>query len=402
MRPLRLRSRGRGAALRVSLGDESCGAAALLHRLLGAPADDDCALQGALLDLAGRVGGSAAFTLLQDCEEPPCARCGARVAAFAAARPDVAVFAVADADDAPPNLWRLERARDAAALAARRDALAGCAGGCAGVQIAHAFQGHPLLSVAAAAALPRPPPGGRRLLSEDDSELRRWMPRDELADEQQYRADERLRAASERLSAAEVDSQLQAAWLRGGAAANTGGGGGVQQQPPVRVVRAAEGRHVGGPAAAAWNDAVEAHSSAAVVQEEAPRDVSALTWLDAVDLDLSRPPPPSPPPPPLPTALEAPEPHYDYGDGGRATPNPTDDDGAAAAAAHQKALGRLLIAAQRTLLLLPAAELLGMALNDAALPASISRELRAALPYTDRESEERWLQEAVAAVGEAS
>ena len=141
MRPLRLHARGRGAALRVSLGDESCGAAALLHRLLGAPADDDCALQGALLDLAGRVGGSAAFTLLQDCEEPPCARCSARVAAFAASRPDVAVFAVADADDAPPNLWRLERARDAAALAARRDALAGCAGGCAGVQIAHAFQG---------------------------------------------------------------------------------------------------------------------------------------------------------------------------------------------------------------------------------------------------------------------
>ena len=48
--------------------------AALLHRLLASPAGDDCALQVALLVLAGRVGGSAAFTLLQDCEEPPSLR----------------------------------------------------------------------------------------------------------------------------------------------------------------------------------------------------------------------------------------------------------------------------------------------------------------------------------------
>jgi hypothetical protein len=345
-----------------------------------ASGDERCVLQREILTVASQLsvslGAAVAqasssspppFTLLQDCEPPWC--CPAELAGFAYAHPHASVFAVSapspvsEGRGPPANLWELEPAADVEMLTERRDAARSCGGGCLTIQIAHALQGHGLLTLmaeAGQAAIPAAAPlvGGAPYLKR---QLQWGGGRDDTL------------ASSQEAAAGQTHSAL----LRAAKQAT----GGVH-------VAAAPGKVVGGPSASSRLDplpllpAVGASTAAA-----SHASLATLTGTDVHPKALGQ-RSPSPPPP------------VDTGTG---TGWWSHDTGNVEASRHFVALGGILRAARRTLLLLPAAEAMTTSLNAAeakGLP-QMSR-LRALLPYRTAREAERWLSDAAAAADAAS
>ncbi len=168
---------GDGADLRVESSESprgSCGGMELLRQILtGGPGmepllgsslvplaplrDGGCDLHRAVQELVphhmNTASGRHNFTLLQDCDAPPC--CPQLLRKLAARYPGASLFAVQSdrggedegTGGMPPNLWRLTPAVTARAQSERRTIARACARdeGCFTLQIAHALQGHPLL-----------------------------------------------------------------------------------------------------------------------------------------------------------------------------------------------------------------------------------------------------------------
>ena len=223
-------SSGGGTRMLVSSrrDSRSCGGLELLREILhehasAAMPDEhaECELQRQLQRVASELGrslsppmgaagetvpSSGAFTLLQDCTEPPC--CPHEMRTLAAENPHAALFvaqdggrtadaAAANVAESPLNLWSVESVRDIESLEKRRRAARGCGGSCFTLQIAHALQAHPLHSSPIAA--PRTLKGAT-----GGSPQRRlqWMSRQELAEAQEAEAAARQGAHSGLLKAA--------------------------------------------------------------------------------------------------------------------------------------------------------------------------------------------------------
>ena len=224
-----------------------------------------CALQKELLSVASQlapslsVGGSgsasvetkpeARFTLLQDCERPPC--CSDLLVSFAEEHERAAVFAPSVSlrgmppSRVPLNLYGLTTALDARSLLERRNMLRTCGGGCLTLQISHALQGHPLLDFLAdveerdAVASGAPLAHAKRRLLFDG----RGASREDVAAVQEARAQEHL-ASSAAAAAASRPAGKHAALLRA-----------LGRELPTtatigeHIVAVTDGRTVSGPAA---------------------------------------------------------------------------------------------------------------------------------------------------------
>lgn len=349
-----------------------------------------CALQKELLSVASQlapslsVGGSgsasvetkpeARFTLLQDCERPPC--CSDLLVSFAEEHERAAVFAPSVSlrgmppSRVPLNLYGLTTALDARSLLERRNMLRTCGGGCLTLQISHALQGHPLLDFLAdveerdAVASGAPLAHAKRRLLFDG----RGASREDVAAVQEARAQEHL-ASSAAAAAASRPAGKHAALLRA-----------LGRELPTtatigeHIVAVTDGRTVSGPAATVRARAGEGDTA------------------------------------PLPLALPSPSPPPSLARGTRSaderssTPYMSSSASAAAAPAsnallgtHLSALGSTLRAARRTFLLLPAAEAIADALRDAklkGLPPLIASLLQSLVPYKTARQAERWLVDA--------
>jgi len=417
--------------------NQTCSLRSLLARVLARPSNG-CELQSRVLGVATRLTATVeggAFTLLQDCTNPPC--CAHLLEEFAQEHPAATVLgagtrqAAAAADSPPPNLWQLRPARRAAEIARRREPLRRrCAAGCVTLQIAHGWQGHGLASVleaaaasaaaaAAAAAAAEQTPGARRLLQ--------WMSQAELQREQERRAHEKQQqqlaalrgptaavaaATAADRSAAAVQSTSHDGWLRAARALS-----GAQQQPVAtaassttmtvsgKMVVVPSNRRVVGPAAT---------SSAAAARAEGAEDggrgggsggggdggPTVTTYAASLGDSAVAP-------------LAQSEPRGADGDGTQVAA-PTSDRvggggggggsrGGSGDAEHLAALGVLLGSASRTLLLLPAAEALEASISraeeEAGLPAAVAARLRESLPYRSRAEEDGLLHAAAATTG---
>lgn len=391
----------------------------------------------------------------------------------------------------PDNLWTLAPASSAGAINRRRRAARACGGGCVTLQIAHGLQGHPLLpllggapqaATAAAAALVR---HDAPVDSTADAHAHASVPAvDAAADAHvtinavdaalaaeesaedggaaatiaaaggvQHEADGSVHRRGRTLQSVPIDDALARAQeeaaetLLESVAVGDGdrrpaerareGGATPQRHSALlrvarkasggRVVAAASGRSVGGPAAtASARDAAEAHAAAARSHqvdpfEETPQHLQPRmppqfdhsskgaersrqpsrassshtsihegmgTREDATAHRLEQPESTNP------RTLSEGDGSVE-GDGGSAS--------ADVVAEHLMALGHLLRSARRTLLLLPAAEAMTAALDAAesrGLPRALSSQLRSLLPYiTAREAERLLIDAATAADG---
>ena len=397
-------SSGGGTRMLVSSrrDSRSCGGLELLREILHEHASAtmpdehaECELQRQLQRVASELGrslsspmgaagekvsSSGAFTLLQDCTEPPC--CPHEMRTLAAENPHAALFVAQDGGrkagagaasvvEIPPNLWSVESVRDIESLQKRRRAARGCGGSCFTLQIAHALQAHPLHSSPIAA--PRTLKGG----TGGGSPQRRlqWMGRQELAEAQEAEAAARQGAHSGLLKAA-----------RRAAGGHT-------------IVAARDGRAVSGPAArteplrfledARSRSEARSRSPLPWSAAQAAAGTAAAGTAAAGTAAAGAPSPPSG------ASVDA-----------GATADPSADtsahDAAYAdvdadaqrAAAHSAALGHVLLAAKRTLLVAPAAEAMSAALEHArsrGLPVSLVQRLRDLLPYRTAQEMQTWL-----------
>ena len=400
---------------------------------------NECKLQHKLQDVASELGAalgapaggmgrvarsSGAFTLLQDCTSPPC--CVSELRGFAERHPHAAIFASSAhrrpgaGSEAVDNLWEIRPASQAKSVHRRRKAVRECGGGCMTLQIAHGLQAHPLLrymddardraSVSSAAdrpttatsaankheldepyarsarASPGEPMHGRRLLE--------WMDRESLAASQEKRAATKvgdaahgalLRAARQR-SGGRVVAARQGRSVVGPAATSTGlggggggggagGGGDASSHPAAHAERATgtanrQAALAAAPPAGAQTGAVAMTSGAPRIAEiaEIAETAGGSDNTDTAEVTSD-------------AAMAAEEAASD----------------AAALETHPKALGHLLLSAQRTLLILPAAEAMISALERAesrGLPPWLTHRLRALLPYRTAREMEGWLHDA--------
>ena len=403
-------SSGGGTRMLVSSrrDSRSCGGLELLREILhehasAAMPDEhaECELQRQLQRVASELGrslsppmgaagetvpSSGAFTLLQDCTEPPC--CPHEMRTLAAENPHAALFvaqdggrtadaAAANVAESPLNLWSVESVRDIESLEKRRRAARGCGGSCFTLQIAHALQAHPLHSSPIAA--PRTLKGAT-----GGSPQRRlqWMSRQELAEAQEAEAAARQGAHSGLLKAARrAAGGHTVVAARDGRAVS----GPAARTEPLRFLEDARSRSearsvtplpftpLPWPAAHAAAGAAAAGAVAAGAAAAAALTPPSGAWVDA-------------------GAASTADPNADTSAHDDAYADVDAD--AQRATAHSAALGHLLLAAKRTLLVAPAAEALSAALEHArsrGLPVSLVQRLRELLPYRTAQEMQAWL-----------
>ena len=426
---------GSGVGLRVESRREpwrSCGAHHILRQVLSshltitatsgaavAPplsASGGCALQRAVQRVASVAaeGSAAPFTFLQDCAAAPC--CPALLHEFAADHPRAAVFAVDLGSDngalavSPPNLWTLAQdpppaadpSESYSALVKRRAAARRCSkparlnradsvangGWCFSLQVAHVLQGHPLLwpdrdaTQGAATGRGSTAHTSRSLLwSRHDKLLaeQQWMGTMRIPDKLAANAQEqRLRAVAEPVMARAMEHAALMKAARLGAGATR-----------ARVVR------TGRPDRSSASDQLE-HSAFSSSTDRLSANFRML-GDDA------------------PGGGESDDSGSNVGHRGGSVDSATEPDwprteaeaeveiSPLAASAHPGVLGAVLGSAERTLLLMPAAEAMVGAIDAAeraGLLRNLARQLRALLPYRSGRGAESSLCDAMAVIGQ--